>query len=286
MSKISRFVLGVSLALACSGMAAAQDNPQPMVLQITREYTKPGRAGMLHDQKEWAFVQAMERAKWPTHYTGMTSLTGKQRALFITEYPTFAAWEQDNAAIAKNKTLAGALDRAGQADGELLESMDQAVFVYHPEMSLRSLSTISQARFLDASVYHVRAGHTAEWNELVKLVKDAYEKGLPEAHWGAYSEAYGGAGGTYIILIARKDLGEVDYGFTSGNAKFMEALGSDGAKRLSELSALAIESSDHELFAFNPHMSYVPDEWIKSDDFWKVKSAPAKPVADDTKPKP
>src|SRR5689334_19476103 len=269
-------------------MAAAQDNPQPMVLQITREFTKPGKAGVLHDQKEWAFVQAMQRAKWPTHYTGMTSLTGKQRALFITEYPSFEAWEKDNAAVAKDKSLSAALDRAGQADGELLESMDQAVFVYHPEMSLRSLSNISHTRYLDASVYHVRAGHTAEWNELVKMVKDAYEKGLPEAHWGAYAEAYGGEGGTYLVLIARKDLAEVDYGFTAGNAKFMEALGSDGMKRLGELSASAIESSEHQLFAFNPHMSYVPDEWIKSDDFWKVKSAPAKPAkpaADDTKPK-
>ena len=73
----------------------------PKVLQITREYTKPGKAGLIHEQKESVFVQAMARAKWPTYYLGMTSLSGKQRALFLTQYASFEAWEKDTAAVAK-----------------------------------------------------------------------------------------------------------------------------------------------------------------------------------------
>jgi hypothetical protein len=45
-------------------------------------------------------------------------------------------------------------------------------------------------------------------------------------------------------------------------------------KKLNELSAAAIESSETNLFAFNPRMSYVSDDWLKADPaFWKPKTA-------------
>jgi len=54
----------------------------------------------------------------------------------------------------------------------------------------------------------------------------------------------------------------------------MEAMGQEGMKKLSDLSAAAIDSIETNLFAINPHMSYVPDEIINSDpDFWRPKSA-------------
>jgi hypothetical protein len=40
------------------------------------------------------------------------------------------------------------------------------------------------------------------------------------------------------------------------------------------------------LFAINPRMSYVADEWTKADpDFWKPKAVAA-PAAEDKKAKP
>ncbi len=294
MNKLSRSLLGLSLAVTCSGMAAAQDKPQaspsiPKVLQITREFVKPGKAGMAHDKAESAFVQAMTHAKWPTHYTGMTSMSGKSRALFLTQYESFEAWEKDNAAVEKNAALSAALDRASMADGELLDSIDQGVFVFNEELSLRPRPDLSQMRYLDISVYHVRPGHGKDWNDLVKMVKSAYEKAVPEAHWGVFALHYGGEGGTYLVLTARKSLSEVDRGFLESK-QFQAAMGDDGMKKLGELVAAAVESSQHNLFAFNPRMSYVSDEWIKSaPDFWKPKTmtAPAaKPAMEDKKAKP
>jgi hypothetical protein len=292
MNKFSRSLLAVSLGVTCSCIVAAQDKPSiPRVLQITREFTKPGKAGVVHDKAESAFVQAMARAKWPTHYIGMTSLSGKQRALFLTQYESFEAWEKDSAAVAKNTTLSASLDRAGMADGELLDSIDQGVFVFNEELSLRPRPDLSPMRYLDISAYHVRPGHSKDWNELVKMVKSAYEKAVPEAHWGVFAQFYGGDGGTYLVLTARKSLSEVDRGFLDSK-QFQAAMGEDGMKKLNELVAVTIESSQHNLFAFNPHMSYVADEWIKSDpDFWKPKAAAmpaatAKPAAEDKKVKP
>jgi hypothetical protein len=296
MNKFSRTLLAVSLGIICSCILAAQDKPQgsssiPRVLGITREYTKPGKAGMVHDKAESAFVQAMARAKWPTHYIGMTSLSGKSRALFLTQYESFEAWEKDNQAVAKNAALSAALDRALMADGELLDSIDQGVFVFNEELSLRPRPDLSAMRYLDISVYHVRPGHNKDWNDLVKMVKSGYEKAVPDAHWGVFAQHYGGEGGTYLILTARKSLSEVDRSFLDSK-QFRAAMGEDGMKKLDELVAVTIESSLHNLFAFNPRMSYVPDEWIKSDpDFWKPKAAAmpaaaAKPATDDKKVKP
>ena len=54
----------------------------------------------------------------------------------------------------------------------------------------------------------------------------------------------------------------------------MANMGEDGMKKFSELLAAAIETSQHNLFAFSPSMSYPRDEWIKADpDFWKPKTA-------------
>ena len=294
MNKLSRTLLGVFLAVTCSCIAMAQESSQegtstPKVLQITREYTKPGKSGMVHERSESAFVQANTRAKWPTHYLGMTSLSGKNRALFLTSYASFEAWEKDNQAVEKNATLSAALDRALMADGELLDSEDQGVFIFSDDLSLRPLVDLPNMRYMEISVYHVRPGHTREWTELVKLVKSAYEKAVPDAHWGMFHQRFGGEGGTYLLLVARKTLAEVDRSFQE-DEQIEAAMGEDGMKRLGELLGSSVESSSHQLFAFNPHMSYVPEEWIKADpDFWKPKPAmapAAKPATEEKKEKP
>ncbi len=290
MNKFSRVLFAVALGITCSCVVTAQDKPAiPKVLAITREFTKPGKAGMVHDKAESALVQAMTRAKWPTHYTGMTSLSGKQRALFLTQYESFEAWEKDNQATQKNTVLSSSLDRAGMADGELLDSIDQGVFVFNEEQSLRPRPDLSQMRYLDISAYRVRPGHDGEWRELVKMVKAAYEKAVPESHWGIFDQVFGGEGDVHLVLISRKSLAEVDHG-AEEDKLFAAAMGEKGMKKLDELVAASVESSQHNLFAFNPAMSYVPDEWIKSaPDFWKPKptAMPAKPKpAMDEKPKP
>jgi hypothetical protein len=50
-----------------------------------------------------------------------------------------------------------------------------------------------------------------------------------------------------------------------------------------------VDTAHQELFALNPHMSYVGEDLIDADPFWKPKApaAPApKPAAEPVKPKP
>jgi hypothetical protein len=288
MKKLSPFVLGLSLAVAGSSLAAAQQmsgSSVPKILQITREYSKPYKNGAAHDKTESAFVQAMTKANWPTHYYAMSSLSGPLRSLYFTQYDSLAAWEKDSAAVAKNSALSAELERASVADGELLASVDQGVFVYSDELSFHARADLSHQRFMEISAYNVRPGHTKEWNELVKLVKSGYEKAGIDAHWGTFSLIYGGVGGRYLVLSAHATLAEVDNEFLN-DKQFEKALGEDGLKQLDTLVAASIESSEHNLYQFNPRQSYVSADWIKEDSFWKPKAAApvAKPAAEKAKP--
>src|ERR1035438_3100742 len=87
-----RRMTGATLALVVglSGIAVAQDKPMshmpPKVLAIIREYTKPGKAGTLHEKTESGFIQALTAAKWPTHYIAVELTQRKNQALFLTGY--------------------------------------------------------------------------------------------------------------------------------------------------------------------------------------------------------
>jgi hypothetical protein len=277
MKKFSRFALGVLVAVGCGCVTGAQEKPAiPKVLQITREYLKPGRSGMAHEKSESAFVEAMRRAKWPTYYIGMTSLSGKSRALFLTSYDSFDAWQKDSDAVGKNGTLSTAIDKAYMTDGDLLDSLDQGVLYFNEEMSMNPRADLSQFRYMEFTLFHVKPGKDAEWREIVKMAKAGYQKGIPDAHWGMFEEVYGGDGGTYVLLSGHKSLAEIDKAF-GDDKKFAEAMGEEGMKKFSELISSCLSNTQTQLFAFNAHMSYVKDEWIKADpEFWGAKAEPMK----------
>jgi len=265
------------LPIGISVIAAAQDKPvmdhmPPKVLVVGREYTKPGKSGTQHEKTESAFVQAMLHAKWPTHYLGVESLSGKSRALFFTGYDSFEAWEKDTLATQKNAMLSSALDHAWAADGDLLSETDGAVLAFSAEYSLHPEVDIAHTRYFEISGWQVKPGHDKDWDEIVKLVKAAYEK-VPGSHWSCYSAVYGFPNTTYIVFVPMKSLAEEDKSLMDNKA-FEAAMGEEGMKKLAGLSAAALDSSGSNLFAINPKMSYPFDEWVMADpDFWKTKAA-------------
>jgi hypothetical protein len=277
MKSITSCLLGATLLSVGLSLAVAQETPEgttppPKVLVIDREFMKPGKSGAVHEKSESAFVQAFARAKWPTHYFAANSLTGKNRTLFFIPYDSFEAWEKDSMAQQKNATLSAALDRAALGDGDLLSETDAGVFTYDEEQSLRGPVDIAHMRYFEISLYRVRPGHRKEWGDLVKLVKDAYEK-IPDVHWAVYQAMYGQEDVTYLVVIPMKSASEIDKSMTT-DKQFAENMGEDGMKKLGELESSAVEFTQTNLFMFNAAMSYPPDAWVKADPgFWKPKSA-------------
>ena len=281
--KFPLVLVGLSCAVCAVAPAVAQNNgapsSAPAVLQITREFVKPYKNGAAHDKSESNFSAAMAKAKFPAHYVGMISLSGKSRSLFFTDYPSFAEWQKDNEIVDKNAALGAELERAGIGDGDLLDELDSVVYTSDADLSYHSRSDLQGIRFYEISVFHVRPGHRSDWHTIVKMVKDANDKAATSNHWGMYEVAYGAPDGTYIAITGDDSMAAIDKSF-SESKKWIEAMGGEeGMAKFDKLFGEAVDESRTELFAVNPKQSYVPDEWIKADPgFWKPKAAAAAPA--------
>jgi hypothetical protein len=258
------FVLALSgLFVASAALAAAQDSgptPPPNVLVVQREYLKPGTAGSIHARSEANFIRAEQAAKWPTHYIAIDSMTGPTRALYMFGYDSFDAYGKDQEAQNANATLAAAIDQATLTDGQLLTKADTNVFVYHPEMSVHASVDLPHQRYWEFTVFHVKPGHEKEWNDLVKIYVDGFNK-IPGAHWALFESKWGeNNGGDWVSVNPMRSLGEVDKGLADSKA-FMAAQGDANMQHAGALAASCIESSQTNLFIVNSKESYVDASW-------------------------
>ena len=275
MRKIGSILVGLSLSVSGVMFAAAQEQQTqgtgpPKVLQIEREFLKPGKAGMLHDRSESNFVEAMNRAKWPTHYTALNSLSGPTRALYLIGYPSYEAWQKDAEAMRKDTALSAAFEKAAEADGELLSSSDQAVFTYAPDLSYKPAKSLANVQFMEITAFELHPGHAMDWRNLVKLYIDAVQKAGIDANWAMFQLAYGG-GDEYLICSTDRSMGEIDKSIAESK-KLRDALGEDGMKKIGELEASSIKTVNSELFEINPRQSYPPAEWVKENpSFWNPR---------------
>jgi hypothetical protein len=287
MRKAIPFVLGVSFAVAGSVFTAAQEPAtMPKILQIQREFIKPGKSGAIHDKSESAFVEAAARSKWPTRYVAFNSMSGKSRALYISAYDSFDELQKSTEFVDKNPTLSAAIERASIADGDLLDAYDSAILSYREDLSYSPRPDLSNQKYMEIVEYHIHPGRTKEWIDETKEVVAAHKKAGTNANWAMYHLEYGADEGTYLLFSADTGLAEIDTG-DAMEKKFREAMGDDGMKKLAQVTDHCVDSAVSQLFSINPKQSYPPDAWVKANpSFWKPKPmAPAaKPAADAAKP--
>ena len=288
MNKLSPFLLGLSLAAAGGSLAAAQDQTPPAVtapkyMQIIVEYTKPGKGGAAHDKTENAFVQAATKANFPIHYIAFNAMSGKPRAIFISHFDSFEAVQTAGKVFA-DPAYAEEFERINTADGELVDSINQLIFKYVPELSYHPHGPNPHARYLEARILHVRPGHGKDFEDLVKVWIAANDKAGSSNHWGAYRVEYGEQVGSYVFLTDDESMADIDKSEAQA-PKFMEILSEADRRDARELRAEAIDTDRFELYAVNPTQSYPPDEFVKADpDFWASKAA-AKPETEGKKGK-
>lgn len=283
-SAISSFLLVAGYFAPIAVLAQDQGGP-PNILVIEREFPKPGRGGAIHEKSEAAFIHELDAAKASPRYIALNSMSGADRAVFLSGYDSMAQWEAEAKSVFGNATLSASLDRANVADGDLLASSDSSVWRLQQDMSLRDHSSMVGMRYMRVTVYTIRPGHGDQWDELVKMARDGSDKGVPEANWAYFSHVYGGSATRALIITPMKSLAEDDARFASGKA-LSNALGEDAMKKFDELEASSVESIETNLFVFNPRMSRPPESWVKAEpSFWRPKmtaekkATAAKPAA-------
>ena len=246
---------------------AAKTMTPPNVLEVIVEYIKPGQAGTPHQKTEGAFAQAMRDAKWPSRYLGTNALTGRLRAVFFVPYGSFADWQKDNDAQQANTSLASALDSATIADGALLDEVHTNVYHFRDDLSLRPGA--NRSHYFETTIFRVRPGHEKDWDTVVKMYKDAYEKNIPDAHWDMFQQMYGvDSANSYVLIVPMNSLAEVDNNMMH-DKKIADAIGHDQMQKMEDLASATADVVQSNLLAIDPKMSYPPDEWVQGDpDFW------------------
>jgi hypothetical protein len=293
MRKLTPVLLGLSLAAAGSLPATVQGQSMagasaPKFLQVTVEYTKPGKGGMAHDKTESAFVQAMAKIKFPIHYTAFNAMTGRPRAIYLSGFNSFEELAKANK-LFEAPAAAAEFERINAADGDLLEEAHTLFFSSVPEMSYHSKAPGPQNRLLEADIVQVRPGHGKDFADLMKVYIAVADKIGSIDHWAAYTVEYGEPVGYYVFLTASNSATEIDARFAE-EPKYDAALTDEDKKKISDLRAAAIESEHIEMYTINPAQSYPTDDYIKADPtFWKPKPAAApaaKPAAEAKKTTP
>ena len=262
----------IGLPAARAQETGAKTTPPPKVLVIDIEWLKPGKGGSAHQKSESAFIQAAEKAKSPQHYVAMQALSGPPRSLFVFSYDSFAAMEKEHQEEVANTSLSADIDQAYAADGELLSSMARNIFTLRDDLMPEPGVAIGTMRYMQITRVTVRPGHQGEWEEYLKMLRSNLDKAEPGRHIALYQSAYGWEnGGIWLLITPMKSLSEVDEADANA-AKFREAMGDTNMKHYRELAGAAVESSQRNLYAFDPAMSYASDQMVNADPtFWKRK---------------
>jgi hypothetical protein len=128
---------------------------------------------------------------------------------------------------------------------------------------------IGESRVLRTTAVHIRSGHVAEFEALLKEVKEAGERN-PDTQPVLVSQVVEGSKGTtFYVTTLRTSLGGFDHQPT-----LREILGEEGYKKYTKVTADAVETAESTLYRFAPDISNPPEAIVSvASDFWRPKFA-------------
>jgi hypothetical protein len=240
-------------------------------LYLTNVELKPNQSAA-YAKIETEEAQALRAANAPSHYIAMWPITGGQNIISISGFDSFAQAQKDHETVWENAKLASTLSADNASEAPLIAAVHNSVYSYEKDLSLNPDLDISKQRFMRILLFHVRSGHDQDFEHVVKLFIKAYQSSIPDARWAMFEKMYGvGSDNIYILVTPMESLSVVD-AMHDDSKKFRDAVGADQLQLLHNSLDAAVESSEADLFAFGPDISYVPDSWLTaSPDFWGKK---------------
>jgi hypothetical protein len=178
--------------------ALSQAHP-PQILEVYREYLKPGAAQALH-QIEVDAAQICIRLKFPHRYLVLESLTGPKEFWYLNAFDSQAEMDEVGRQYEGNKALTLALAKNLKRKAPYLAAESTNVFLnYRPELSGGTPWVMGHGRFLVA-IWTKQSGGTGgtvfegpDGNRLVILAVRTRAE--------AESMAASARGGTHVFAI-------------------------------------------------------------------------------------
>jgi hypothetical protein len=258
--------------------AAGQAMPvtQPSYVHVIREEVKTGRSAD-HARWEAGYVAASERAKDPSTYIALASMTGLSEVWYVTPTASNAVLGERLSFRDANAVYSTELDRLDKGDAEFVSSIRTLDAVARPDLSMGAFPDIAKMRFWEITLWRVRPGHEEQFSAGVKAYMSAAKRSAPNASWRTYEVIAGMTGPAYFVFSSVAAMGDLDKVAADGMATMKGATAEEMAT-LQKFSVEAITNSESNRYRLDPVQSYVPKETRAADPaFWMPKKAAAKP---------
>lgn len=269
------------LCLLCTGLTfgsipalAQNQSNQPTgpskYLYISNNMIRPGHSSD-YSKIEADEIAALRAAQAPYHYIAVNPISGVTDIVSFHGFDSFAELQKTHDQTMAMTDLVNKLRADNASEAPLISDHYTSIYQYQPDLSLHTDRKVEDARFLDITIFHVKSGHHRDFEALVKVFAKA-QADNPDTNWAAFQKMYGeGSDDTYIMITLLKSLADVDQEVLN-DAKLPEAMGKNQLQLNMEMASKVVKSSENELFAVNPKISYVPDQWLTdSPDFWGKK---------------
>lgn len=272
------FLLLVVSLIAISGTTVlAQERPMgpPPVLLVVREDIKPGKMPA-HNAHSEAFAQIFGRLKAPAYRIAMLPVAGSENeVLYITALQSFAEMERAQAETDRKLSEAtGAnrieLNRLEREAPDLHAAMRDMMAVYRPELSYQPGVDITKMRYMAVTTVRVRPGQEDQYAEYVRTVLNTVrDKIKAELHVAAFQVIAGSPNTTYLLFRPLKSLAEYDLRI---GPRTRAAMSDDQKKKADKMVSESVLFNETSVYAFNPRMSFVPDDFAAGDPtFWRPR---------------
>jgi len=130
---------------------------------------------------------------------------------------------------------------------------------------------IGESRFLRTTAVHVKPGRIADFETMLREMKEAGEKNPNAPPVFVTQVIEGSKGTTFYVTTLRSSMGGFDH-----NPTAREILGDEGFKKFQQVNADVVETAESTLYRFSPTMSNPPEEVVQvAADFWRPKTAGA-----------
>jgi len=279
--KVTRTLLALP-SLLCIGatavLAQAQPLPtsQPALLTIYREAVKIGRAAD-HERIEAGWPAAYAKAKFPSHYLAMTSLTGRSEAWFLAPHASNAEVAEDMKRETSDTVLAAELARLSRADAEVLDEWRIIHAVARPDLIHGAFPELAKVRYWEVFTLRVRPGHESEFEAAAKAYGAASGRVAPGRSYRVYQVTAGMPEPTFLVFSSVEAYAQFDEMMASGQ-KTMQGFTPEEMATMQKFFTDGVINTETNRYALNPTMSYVSAETRATDPaFWTPKRPARRP---------
>ena len=279
--KVTRTLLALPSLLCISATAVLAQAPalptsQPALLTIYREAVKIGRAAD-HERIEAGWPAAFARAKFPSYYLAMTSLTGRSEAWFLAPHASNAAVAEDMKRETSDTVLAAELARLSRADAEVLDEWRIIQAVARPDLSHGAFPDLAKVRYWEVFTLRVRPGHESEFEAAAKAYGAASGRVAPGTSYRVYQVTAGMLEPTFLVFSSVETYAQFDEMMASGQ-KTMQGFTPDEMATMQKFFTDGVINTETNRYALNPTMSYVAAETRATDPaFWMPKRPARRP---------